>query len=422
MIAEVNRSNLAQAARIHSVSWKCSHCSFYTPDFVSLHTPERQRSYLAKKIAAGTKLYMLYEKEPVGIISVTGSLIEDLYVLPEKQNRGHGSKLLQYAVGQCQGTPTLWILENNTDAERLYLRHGFRRTGRIHEVANGLCEIEFALEDNRNISGGERRQRGMKVLVTGPKGFVGARIMDTIKEAISAPSLREADEDTVRRLIDETKPDFIIHTAAVSDIGACAKDPDGSYKANVTLPLWLARTGIKAVFFSSDQVYGGSDGEGPYAEEEAVPVNLYARQKLEMEQRVLDSNPDAVLLRATWMYDMPLYGAVNRGNFLMNMLKEAELSFSQTQHRAVTYVREVSEWIEKAALLPGGVYNYGSENELTMLETARWLRDALKLRVTLTDSGSYHNLWMDCSKLKRNGIFFDSTIDGLKRCIKDYSL
>ena len=78
-------------------------------------------------------------------MSVTGSLIEDLYVLPERQNQGYGTKLLQFAIQKCKGTPTLWILENNTNAERLYRRMGFKETGNIHAVPNGLREIEFAL-------------------------------------------------------------------------------------------------------------------------------------------------------------------------------------------------------------------------------------------------------------------------------------
>ncbi len=80
---------------------------------------------------------------------------------------------------------------------------------------------------------------------------------------------------------------------------------------------------------------------------------------------------------------MPKYGVPNRGNFLINMLCQPEASFSSTQHRAVTYVREVSGLIRQAALLPGGEYNYGSENNLTMLETAEWLKDTLDLPVKL---------------------------------------
>ena len=64
----------------------------------------------------GAKVYMLVDEKPVGIVSVTDSMIEDLYVLPDMQNMGYGTKLLQYAESQCTDTPTLWILENNENA------------------------------------------------------------------------------------------------------------------------------------------------------------------------------------------------------------------------------------------------------------------------------------------------------------------
>ena len=140
----------------------------------------------------------------------------------------------------------------------------------------------------------------MKILVTGPRGFVGARIMDELgQEAIPAPSLRTVDEEDVRRIVDAAQPDLIIHTAAMSDIPTCENDPEGSYYANVKIPVWLARTGIKSVMFSTDQVYSGCAVDGPYAEEETIPSNLYSRHKLEMEQRTLDINPETVHLRAT---------------------------------------------------------------------------------------------------------------------------
>ena len=261
----------------------------------------------------------------------------------------------------------------------------------------------------------------MKILVTGPRGFVGARILQAL-DAVPAPSLRDAAQDDILRLVDAAEPDVVVHTAAISDVGACAADPEASWRANVALPLMIARTGVKCVLFSSDQVYGGSAGEGPYAEDEAVPANVYAEHKLEMEQRVLEANPDAVLLRATWMYDMPLYGVPNRGNFLTAMLRQKELSFSATQRRAVTYAREVASWMAEAVRLPGGVYNYGSESSLTLLETARWLADELQLDVRLRDAGPAHPLWMDCSRLKQQGIAFRDTLGGLRQCIRDYAL
>ena len=262
----------------------------------------------------------------------------------------------------------------------------------------------------------------MKILVTGSRGFVGARIMAFLPEAIPTPSLRTADEETVKRLIDAAAPDVVIHTAAMSDIPTCEKNPKESYHANVEIPVWLAKSGVKCVMFSTDQVYSGCGSEGPYAEETVNPTNLYARHKLEMEGRVLEANPGAVLLRATWMYDMPMYGVPNRGNFLVNMLRGSDLAFSSTQRRAVTYVREVAMHIMKATALPGGVYNYGSENDLTMMETAEWLKKELSLRIHLHDAGPRHHLWMDCGKLKQAGVTFQTTVDGLRQCIADYGL
>lgn len=98
MIIPVDETILLQAATIHSISWKESHRAFCTPDFTEMHTPDRQREYLSGKMDGGTKIYMLVEDRPVGIVSVTDSLIEDLYVLPDMQNRGYGTK-------SCCSTP-----------------------------------------------------------------------------------------------------------------------------------------------------------------------------------------------------------------------------------------------------------------------------------------------------------------------------
>ena len=145
MIVSVNQSNIHDAAIIHSVSWQDSHRSFCSADFIAMHTPEHQEAYLQTKNDAGSKVFMLIEQNPIGIVSLTGSMIEDLYILPEYQNHGYGSDLLHFAISECSDTPTLWILENNQRAERLYRREGFKETGRRNVITDGLDEIEFAL-------------------------------------------------------------------------------------------------------------------------------------------------------------------------------------------------------------------------------------------------------------------------------------
>ena len=144
MIAAVDKTNVFEAAMIHSVSWQESHRSFCAPDFVEMHTPERQQLYIQDKINSGSKFFMLIEDEPIGIVSVKDDLIEDLYILPQKQRMGYGTKLLQFAIGQCTGNPTLWILENNSNAKRLYHKMGFQETGKKNAITDSLNEIELS--------------------------------------------------------------------------------------------------------------------------------------------------------------------------------------------------------------------------------------------------------------------------------------
>lgn len=149
MIIPVDPSNLLEAAAVHAAAWRESHRAFCTPEFTESHTTERQAAYLQRKMDAKSRVFLLVDEEPKGVVSVTGSLIEDLYVLSEEQGKGYGTKLLRFAAAVSTGTPSLWILENNAGARRLYERLGFFETGNRKITPGGLDEIEFALKPER---------------------------------------------------------------------------------------------------------------------------------------------------------------------------------------------------------------------------------------------------------------------------------
>lgn len=146
-IIPVCDENLAVAGAIHSESWRASHRSFCTPEFVAAHTPEVQTAYLRREMAAGKDVYLLIDGEAAGIVSVWGNVIENLYVLPELQGRGYGTALLEFAAGKCAGVPTLWVLSNNENALYLYRKRGFRQTGGRKALKGGLCELEMHRPD-----------------------------------------------------------------------------------------------------------------------------------------------------------------------------------------------------------------------------------------------------------------------------------
>ena len=258
-------------------------------------------------------------------------------------------------------------------------------------------------------------------LVTGASGFVGNKIMQICDNVIACPSLKGVSEDEVRRIVEESGVDTIIHTAAISDIGTCQRDPDASYTANVMIPIFLAKASknIKFVCFSSDQVYSGTTQDGPFTEDMTCPNNIYATHKLEMENRVLDIDPDAVLLRAEWMYDYYL----KKTNFFMNMINASEtVKASSKQFRGITYVKEVAENMEAVKRLPGGAYNFGSETTKSMYEITKNFLELIGKQIPVEDISPYNNLWMNCEKARKNGVIFSTVEDGLKKCACDYGL
>ena len=148
---EVTEQNIADAGRIHSESWKESHRSFCSAEFVEKHTPIAQAEYLRREMNAGKSVYMLIDDYPVGIVSVHGGLIENLYVLPSEQRKGYGTQLLEFAIQKCQGTPKLWILNINEGAYRLCTKNGFKETGNRKQLNKNLYEMELAYAEKRAV-------------------------------------------------------------------------------------------------------------------------------------------------------------------------------------------------------------------------------------------------------------------------------
>ena len=259
----------------------------------------------------------------------------------------------------------------------------------------------------------------MKLLITGTTGFVGHEIMESYAQAAAAPSLRNATQEMIKRMVEESEADVVIHTAAISDIGICQKNPEASYFANVQIPVYLAHAckDRKLICFSSDQVYSACEENGPYIEDVVKPGNIYAEHKLEMEQRVLDLVPSAVMLRAEWMYDY----VSKKPNYFLNMIHaKQQAAFSTRQFRGITYLKEVVENMDHVMALPGGAYNFGSETTQSMYEITEQFLDLLGNQVAVQDAPPRHNLWMNCEKARKYGVEFSDVFDGLKRCLRDY--
>lgn len=281
----------------------------------------------------------------------------------------------------------------------------------------------------------------MKLLVTGGSGFLGRRAAEYLRHrghTVLTPThsqLDITDAAGVRSWFREHAPEGVIHTAAISDTGVCQRNPGWSEVINVTGCENLAECcrdfGSKLVFCSSDQVYSGSRVPGPHREDEPVtPNNVYGGQKLRAESSCLAIAPDTVCLRLSWMYSTDSYPG-EHGHFL-TVLRESladpdrPLAWPIHDRRGLTDVRYVLENLPGALEIPGGVYNFGSENRENTYDTLRNVLSVPGMEAALSRlvpnreafGDAPRDISMDLSRTAAAGLSFPSTVEGLRRAMK----
>ena len=178
----------------------------------------------------------------------------------------------------------------------------------------------------------------MRILVTGASGLLGLNFclqmadshsivgVDRGKLAGTPFELLKADllePGACSRLLDESRPDAVIHTAAMADVDSCELDPEGARLLNAELPGELAavcaKRGIQLIHISTDAVFDGSK-DGTYTEDDKPnPLGVYAQTKLDGELAVLSVNPEAVVTRVNF-YGWSLHGTRSLAEFFFNNL------------------------------------------------------------------------------------------------------
>ena len=284
------------------------------------------------------------------------------------------------------------------------------------------------------------------MLVTGANGFLAGRIAAHYQHSYHVVPLTRHEADItdagqVLAAIQQAAPDIVVHCAAVSDTGMAEAQPEHSYAVNVQGSIHIAQAckavGARLLHMSSDQIYNGCTALGPLAETVPVaPENVYGRHKLEAEQAIAAILPQAVSLRLTWMYDLPVQGLKTSSNLLCNLMKASlqgqTLKFPVREIRGVTWVHEIVRQIPLLAALPGGVYNAGSTSEQheTAYEVALYAAKMLGVtsdeRLVEPDLLRYgahvRNLNMNTQKAAAHGIAFSATAQGIDACLRAYGV
>lgn len=98
----------------------------YLPAFQAL-TPEQAGVVFAEVIVPDAQLAVAWiEDQPAGFIALRGSYVDRLYVDPQWQRRGCGSRLLDWARQQSPQSLELHTHQQNSRARAFYEKHGFK--------------------------------------------------------------------------------------------------------------------------------------------------------------------------------------------------------------------------------------------------------------------------------------------------------
>ena len=178
----------------------------------------------------------------------------------------------------------------------------------------------------------------MKLLITGAAGQLGQAFVSALESrsdiefvACSRRDLDITDVNNVRKVIDQTQPDFVINTAAYTQVDLAETEIDRAYLVNQTAVANLAnicqQLDIPLLHFSTDCVFDGKK-QGAYREDDPTQaLGVYGASKLAGEKAVQQLCAKYLIFRVSWLFSE--FGH----NFVKTML---ELGSTREQLRVVS--------------------------------------------------------------------------------------
>ncbi len=205
----------------------------------------------------------------------------------------------------------------------------WRRPGRLfcQSVATSTAIASIAVD---RYSG--KKQPVQPILIAGASGTLGATFVrictqrDLPCRALSRQEMDIADYASVERAVARYQPWAIINASGYVRVDEAENDVERCFRENThgpsVLAIACARHNIQLMTFSSDLVFDGRQC-APYVESNDVaPLNIYGKSKAEAERRVLDIDPEALVVRTS-----AFFGPWDRYNFLTQLLKTLAAGF-----------------------------------------------------------------------------------------------
>jgi dTDP-4-dehydrorhamnose reductase len=242
-----------------------------------------------------------------------------------------------------------------------------------------------------------------KILVTGAHGQLGMEInfLSSLLEThefvfVDHNELDITDAVAVNNFVEGRSFTGIINCAAYTAVDRAESEKELAFKVNAegagNVANVAKQINARFIHFSTDFIFGGTNSV-PYVETDIPgPKSVYGSSKLAGEELVLKNNPDAIIIRTSWVYSS--FG----NNFVKTILrlgKEWEsLNIIYDQVGTPTYARDLADAvlqiIHHTEWKPG-IYNYSNEGVASWYDFAMAIKKmgGLKVKINPIETTQY---------------------------------
>lgn len=226
-----------------------------------------------------------------------------------------------------------------------------------------------------------------KILVTGANGQLGSELK-VLSENYSDFEWFFADRSQValddlsvlKNQLGLINADLIINCAAYTAVDKAESEEALAdvinHLAVGVLASWSATNNAQLIHVSTDYVFDGNSAVALTETAQTNPINVYGVTKLAGENACLDANPNAIIIRTSWVYSS--FG----NNFVKTMsrlMQERDsLNVVQDQIGSPTYAADLAQAIMTIIThdhWQAGIYNYSNEGEISWYEFALAIKE-----------------------------------------------
>jgi dTDP-4-dehydrorhamnose reductase len=150
----------------------------------------------------------------------------------------------------------------------------------------------------------------MRVTIFGATGLLGKELMRGWNDdEVAGLATKDADlrnAEHVSRLVESTRPDWIVLAAAYTDVDGCEINEQLARNINYGGAVHVAeaakRAGARLLFVSTDYVFNGSKNVPYETTDTRQPRSVYGKWKAEAEIKLIELLPECMVLRTSWLF------------------------------------------------------------------------------------------------------------------------